>query len=81
LQGTDMNIEWSWWHLAERFCASLARPKTDIAAADREVESILRASWLWRRSEWLADALRAAWRESFCRRTLISVERAIRESE
>src|ERR1700716_617243 len=35
-----------WWITAERVCARLTTPKVDVAAADRDLEVVLRASGL-----------------------------------
>jgi len=62
----------SWWYLAERTCASLTAPKRDIAAADRNVEALLRDSWLWRCGVSFNARIGAAWLDSRCRRLLRS---------
>jgi hypothetical protein len=62
-----------WWYLAEAMCASLTVPKRDIAAADRDVEALLRASWLWRCGELSGARIGAAWRDSMCRRLVHSI--------
>jgi len=50
--------------------ARLALPRTDIAEADREVEALFRASWLWRRGDAFVAALHEAWRDSRSRRVI-----------
>jgi hypothetical protein len=58
----------AWWLLAEGVCARVAAPKTDIETADREIEAILRDSWVWSRAESFASKVHAAWLGSRCRR-------------
>jgi len=60
----------AWWRLAEMVGARLASPRTDITEADREVEALFRASWLWRRGDAIVSALHAAWRDSRSRRLI-----------
>jgi hypothetical protein len=60
-----------WWRLAEDLCARAAAPKTDVACADREVEEILRGSWLWSRLESFVGRVHAAWLASRCRRIVL----------
>jgi hypothetical protein len=62
----------SWWLLAEEFCARVTAPKTDIETVDREIEAILRASWLWSRGESFVHKVHAAWLDSRCRRLIRS---------
>jgi len=62
-----------WWRAAERVCAALAAPQTDIAASDRDVEALLRESWLWRRGESFSARIGAAWRDSTCRRVVRAI--------
>ena len=61
----------SWWLLAERVCARVAAPATDVANADREVEALLHASWSWSRGETFVRKVHAAWIESRCRKMVI----------
>jgi hypothetical protein len=58
----------TWWSLAEELCGRIAAPKVDIANADREIEAILRVSWLWSRAESFVGKVHAAWLASRCRR-------------
>jgi hypothetical protein len=60
----------AWWFLAERVCARLAYPKTDVPGADREIEALLHASWLWSRVEAVVAILHTAWLESRSRRLI-----------
>jgi hypothetical protein len=60
----------AWWFLAERVCARLASPKTDVAGADREIEALLHASWLWSRVEAVVAILHSAWLDSRSRRLI-----------
>jgi len=60
----------AWWFLAERVCARLAYPKTDVAGADREIEALLHASGLWSRVEAVVAFLHTAWLESRSRRLI-----------
>ncbi len=57
----------TWWSLAETLCSGVAAPKTDIARADREVEAIFRASWLWSCGGSFVAKVHAAWLDSRCR--------------
>src|ERR1700687_1576167 len=57
----------AWWFVAERVWAQVALPKTDVAAGDRDVEAVLRASWLWSCGESFAAKVHAAWLDSRCR--------------
>jgi hypothetical protein len=58
----------TWLRLAEDLCARVAAPATDVANADREVEALLRASWLWSRGEIVVSKIQTAWLDSRCRR-------------
>jgi hypothetical protein len=58
---------WAWWRLAEQVCGALTAPKVDVAAADRDVEAIVAASWLASRTASFASRFRAAWLDSTCR--------------
>jgi hypothetical protein len=60
----------AWWFLAEHVCARLASPKIDVAGADREIEALLRASWLWSRGDAAVTLLHAAWLDSRSRRLI-----------
>jgi hypothetical protein len=60
----------AWWLLAERVCSRLTSPKTDVAGADREIEALLHASWLWSRVEAVVAILHTAWLESRSRRLI-----------
>jgi hypothetical protein len=63
----------AWWLLAEEVCGKIATPKVDVAAADAEVEALLRDSWLWSCGESVASKLQAAWVDSRCRVLLRSL--------
>jgi hypothetical protein len=58
----------TWWLLGEELCRRLVAPKSDIANSDREIEAILRDSWLWSCGESFVGKVHAAWLESRCRR-------------
>jgi hypothetical protein len=58
---------WGWWRLAVECCGRLTTPKTDIAAAHREVDALIRGSWLWSCGQSLATKLQAAWLDSTAR--------------
>jgi len=60
----------AWWLLAQHVCARLTSPSTDVSEADREIEAMLRASWLWSRTEGVAATLHAAWLDSWSRRAV-----------
>jgi hypothetical protein len=60
----------TWWLLAEALCARVSTPQTDIVNADRQIEAILRGSWLWSRAESLVWKIHAAWLDSRLRRLL-----------
>jgi hypothetical protein len=68
-----MRRAWAWWLLAEEVCGKITAPKVDVAAADAEVEALIRGSWLWSCGESVAAKLQAAWRDSRCRILLRSV--------
>jgi hypothetical protein len=57
----------AWWSLAERACASIVEPRIDVAASDRDIERLLRGSWIVSTIESLAAKLHAAWLDSLCR--------------
>jgi hypothetical protein len=58
----------AWWFLAESVCERLSTPKTDVADADRQIEALVRGSWLWSRGDALVSRLRAASLDSWSRR-------------
>jgi hypothetical protein len=60
----------AWWSAAESACASLFEPRIDVSASDREVEALLRGSWIGSIGESFASKLDAAWRDSRCRSLL-----------
>ena len=60
----------AYWALAGRACASLFEPRTDVNASDRDIEALLRASWIGSTSELLVAKLHAAWLDSRCRSLL-----------
>ena len=62
-----MRRVWAWWFLAEQVCGTLTAPKIDAVAADREVEALIRESWLSSCAESFTAKIRAAWLDSTCR--------------
>jgi len=62
----------TWWSLGEELCRRPAAPACDVANSDREIEAIVRASWLWSCGESVVDKVRAAWIDSHCRRLMRS---------
>jgi hypothetical protein len=60
----------AWWSVAQRLCAQLSSPTTDLEVADREVEALWRASWLTRRGTGSVGSCQAAWLDSRCRRVV-----------
>jgi hypothetical protein len=56
----------AWWFLAEEVCGRITTPKIDVTAVDREVEALIRESWLWSRARLLAWKVEAAWHDSRC---------------
>jgi hypothetical protein len=60
----------AWWDLIERACGSVFEPRIDVSASDREIEALLRASWIGSIGESLASTLHAAWLDSRCRSLL-----------
>ena len=67
---SPMNRLAACWALAGRACASLFEPRTEVNVADREVEALLRASWIGSTSESFVAKLHAAWLDSRCRSLL-----------
>ena len=66
-----------WWEAAERACGLIVEPRIDVAASDRDIEKLLRDSWIGSTGESLAAKLHAAWLDSVCRsllRRALSVE-------
>jgi hypothetical protein len=61
-----------WGAIAEDACARLSQPPVDVATADRDVEALIRRSWLWSRVDGFASIAHAAWLDSACRRLIIS---------
>jgi hypothetical protein len=59
-----------WWFAAERVCAALFEPRIDVSTSDREIEALLRGSWLGSGAESLVARFRAAWLDSRCRSLL-----------
>jgi hypothetical protein len=57
----------AWWFLAEEVCRRITTPKIDVTAVDREVEALIRESWLWSRAQSFALKVEAAWHDSRCR--------------
>ena len=68
-----MRRGWAWWLLAEEVCGKITTPKVHVAAADAEVEALIRDSWVWSCGESVASKLQAAWVDSTCRVLLRSV--------
>jgi len=67
----------AWWSVAGRACESIFEPRTDVAASDRDIEALLRGSWIVSTGESLAARLHAAWLDSVCRsllRRAVSIE-------
>jgi hypothetical protein len=62
-----MTRTWAWWQLAEQFCRRITTPKIDVTAADREVDALIRDSWLWSCGQSFASKVQAAWLDSTCR--------------
>ena len=63
----------AWWFLAEELCERITAPKVDVTAVDREINALIRESWLWSRGVSVASKVEAAWRESWCRSCLRSL--------
>ena len=57
----------AWWFLAEEVCGRITTPKIDVTAVDREIQVLIRESWLWSRAESFASKVEAAWHDSRCR--------------
>jgi len=70
----------AWWASAERACGSVFDPRIDVRASDREIEALLRASWIGSTSESLASKLHAAWLDSRCRAVLSKAIEGVRRS-
>jgi len=68
----SMNRLAAWWGLAQRACGSVFEPRIDVSASDREIEALLRASWIGSISKSLASRFHAAWLDSRCRSLLRS---------
>jgi len=60
----------AWWSLAERVCESIFEPRIDVSASDRDIETLLRGSWIVSTGESFAAKLHAAWLDSICRSLL-----------
>ena len=63
----------AWWFLAEEVCGRITAPKVDVAVVDREIQVLIRESWLCSHAESFASKVEAAWQESWCRRCLRSL--------
>jgi hypothetical protein len=61
------------WFLAEEVCGRITTPKIDVTVVDREIQALIRESWLGSRAELFASKVEAAWHDSRCRLCLRSL--------
>ena len=64
-----------WWRLAEAAVASLAAPRTDVAASDRQADQLFHSSSLFAAGRACGAVVGAAWRHSITRDVVYRIER------
>jgi len=64
-----------WSRLAEAAVASLAAPRIDVAASDRQADDLVRSSSLFAAGRACGEVVGAAWRDSITRELVSRIER------